>query len=111
MICSIALVIRICFEFYSRAASCKSKKGSCSSMLAINVAFNVIHWLLYWKMREDLRWTKYKAVGADPDTRRVYLRYELFSAMRKLDVQFSLIILVGGVWGGMSGWADFAVAP
>lgn len=41
-----------------------------------------------------MKWTKYKAIGTDPVTRRVYLRYELFSAMRKLDVQFTFIMLV-----------------
>jgi hypothetical protein len=66
-------------------------------MLAINIAFNGIHWYLYCRMAQDLRWTRYKAIGADPTVRRVYQRYELFSAMRKLDVQFSLIILVTGL--------------
>ena len=94
---------------------------------------------------QDLKWRKYKAIGADPGTRHLYLRsvlfmwvlmithtpsrgcvvscclpyeshprqgigactpltfasssrrYELFSALRKLDFQFSIILLITGI--------------
>ncbi len=63
-------------------------------MLIISVTFNAVHWYMYYRMSEDLRWRRYKVLGTNPDTLRLYRRFELFAAMRKLDVQFSVIILV-----------------
>jgi hypothetical protein len=96
MITSGALVFRVGFEFYSRWHRCKKIIGVCGTMVGVNISFNVVYWYMYIRMSQDLRWTKYKAIGADPVTRRVYRRYELFSAMRKLGVQFSLQVLVTG---------------
>lgn len=96
MITSGALVLRVIFEFYSRRQRCRDIKGVCGTMVGVNISFNLVYWYMYVRMSQDLRWTKYKAIGADPVTRRVYRRYEMFSAMRKLGVQFSLQVLVTG---------------
>lgn len=48
-------------------------------------------------MFTDLRWTKYKAIGTDRELRSMYIRFEFFSAVKKLDVQFSLVVLVTGL--------------
>jgi len=57
----------------------------------------VVYWALALLMFTDLRWIKYKAIGTDKRLRAMYLRYELFSAVKKLDVQFSLVVLATGL--------------
>jgi hypothetical protein len=47
-------------------------------------------------MFSDLRWIKYKSVGTDQGLRVLYLRWEFFNAVKKLDLQFSLVLLATG---------------
>lgn len=61
------------------------------------LVFNSMYWVLAFAMYDELAFFKYKAIGADDETLVMYRRYELFSALKKLDVQFSLIILATGV--------------
>ncbi len=98
LVSSLSLLIRVCLEFKSRAKSCHERQGSCVSLLVICVSFNLAHWYMYYRMSEDLRWRRYKIIGTDPHTLRTYKNYELFAVMRKLDVQFSLIMLVRAVF-------------
>jgi hypothetical protein len=97
LVASIAMLARIVVEFTQRSKSCAGNGAVCIVMLVITISFNVVHWVMYSRMVDDLKWKKYKAIGADPKTRHMYLRYELFSALRKLDLQFSVILLVTGV--------------
>ncbi len=91
---SLSLLVRVCLEFKSRSTSCHERLGSCVILLVMNTLFNIVHWYMYYRMSEDLRWRRYKIIGTDPHTLRTYKNYELFAVMRKLDVQFSLIMLV-----------------
>lgn len=59
-------------------------------------AFNIVYWVLASLMFSDLRWIKYKSVGTDQGLRALYLRWEFFNAVKKLDLQFSLILLATG---------------
>jgi len=45
-------------------------------------------------MYPDLVWLKYKAIGADVETRGLYLLYEWFGAIRKADLQFSCSVVL-----------------
>jgi len=53
--------------------------------------------LLVRAMFVDLSWAKYKAIGAEKLTRLMYRRYEVFCAVQKLDLQFSVITLLTGL--------------
>jgi hypothetical protein len=49
-------------------------------------------------MFRDLKWKRYKAVGAEVDTRHMYLRYELFLAVKQVDLQVRLSPADEGAW-------------
>ena len=57
----------------------------------------MVYWALSLLMFTDLRWIKYKALGTDRELRAMYVRFEFFSAVKKLDVQFSLVVLATGL--------------
>lgn len=38
----------------------------------VNIAFTLSHWLFCFKMAPDLKWKKYKAIGANLGTIRQY---------------------------------------
>lgn len=95
------LLIRLCVEYYGRAdtAECRDLRGSitCLAFLCVGAALNVLTIGITFFMLNDLRWKRYKAVGADVDTQIMYRRFELFSAVRKVDLQFSLVTLFTGL--------------
>ena len=126
LITSVSMLLRIVSEFTTQNATSRSRASVYIIFLCITASFNIIHWVMFIKMEQvgrgtsalalcsflrpagrrlcvvcaigqDLKWKKYKAIGADPGTRKLYLRYELFSALRKVDLQFSTILLVTGV--------------
>jgi hypothetical protein len=57
----------------------------------------MIYWVLACIMYNDLRWIKYKSIGTDEMTRSIYSQYETFNAVRKLDIQFSFVVVVTGL--------------
>jgi uncharacterized membrane protein len=46
---------------------------------------------------EDLRWKRYKAVGGEAKVAQLYRKYEIFTACRKVDLQFSINTLFTGL--------------
>jgi hypothetical protein len=97
-VCSLLLLIRLIVEFQSRSGECSLDAQSvCAVFLGIAVVFNFSSSVLCRSMYTDLKWKKYKAIGAEVQTRRMYLRFELFSAVKKLDLQFSLITMYTGL--------------
>jgi len=94
---SILLVARIGVEFGNRADECADGRDAvCGAFLGLALACMAAALALSWGMREDLQWKRYKALGAQVATNEIYRRYELFNALRALDVQFSLLMLVTG---------------
>ena len=94
---SLLLVARIGVEFGNRSDECADGRDAvCGVFLALALACMAAALALSWGMREDLQWKRYKALGAQVATNEIYRRYELFTALRTLDVQFSLLMLVTG---------------
>lgn len=94
---SLLLVARIGVEFGNRADECgEGRDAVCGAFLALALACMTAALVLSWGMREDLQWKRYKALGAQVATNEIYRLYELFTALRALDVQFSLLMLITG---------------
>ena len=94
---SLLLVARIGVEFGNRADECgEGRETVCGAFLALALACMTAALVLSWGMREDLQWKRYKALGAQVATNAIYRTYELFTALRALDVQFSLLMLITG---------------
>jgi len=66
-------------------------------LFATTTLLNVVELGLCVIMVPDLRWTKYKAIGSDNTVRGLYKRYELFSSVRKMDLQFSVLLVISGL--------------
>lgn len=95
---STMLLIRIVMEYVNRSEECSHNHAKvCASFLGISIFFIVVAMGFTTSIFKDLRWKRYKALGAQPLTQRMYRLYELFTAVRKLDIQFSLICLITGL--------------
>ncbi|KAA0162250.1 hypothetical protein FNF31_03292 [Cafeteria roenbergensis] len=99
VVVSIFLVIRDALGAFSSNADCESLslQSECVAFLAVTCAFKRVYWALSLLMFTDLRWIKYKALGTDRELRAMHVRFEFFSAVKKLDVQFSLVVLATGL--------------
>lgn len=94
---SLLLLVRVGVEFANRADECGGGRGAlCGVFFGLALLCILGALGLAWGMREDLRWRRSKALGLNVETNRIYRFYELFSALRKLDIQFSLITLLTG---------------
>jgi hypothetical protein len=92
------MLTRLVIEYVNRSDECRNDAATtCLVFLILALVFNVTAMGFCVSMYHDLRWKKYKAIGAEVLTRQMYLRYELFTAVRKLDMQFSLITLFTGL--------------
>jgi hypothetical protein len=69
----------------------------CLGFLIAEVVVNCATLVLSVSALDDLKWKRYKAVGPEVKVAELYQKYELFSAFRKVDFQFSLIILYTGI--------------
>ena len=98
-VASLLLLVRLAVEYFNRSDECASNNGQtvCAVFLAASIIFVVAAMCFTSFIFRDLQWKRYKAIGAEVSTRRMYMLYELFSAVRKLDLQFSLITLVTGL--------------
>lgn len=112
LVTSLMMLIRVTVEYFSDSAECVDNSHLCLGLFIFAIMFNFVHWAMCCKITIDLQWKRYKVgyaqpqfvlefttvqvVGADPDLRDMYKRYEFFSAVRTVDVQFSLIMLVTG---------------
>jgi len=94
---NVLLLARVGVEFVNReAGECDALPGVCAGFLASEVALIAGSLGLAVGVGRDLAWKRYKAIGADGATRAMYRTYELWSAARKLDIQFSLLTLLTG---------------
>ncbi|CAE7890422.1 unnamed protein product, partial [Symbiodinium sp. KB8] len=75
-------------------------------MFSVSLLLNIVEWALAAAMVDDLRWTKYKAIGSDVKVRSLYRHYELYSAVRKMDLQFSSILVITALVFFSSSTAD-----
>lgn len=89
-------VTRNAFEIVSTSDDCEDAAPLCEVSFGLNCAFVALECGFIYKMYPDLRWRKYKAIGADVETREMFERFEWFEATRKLDVSFSVVILFTG---------------
>lgn len=96
---SMILVTRLSLEYASRTDECVGSTGYavCAAFLSIALFFIIVAAGFTISMYRDLKWKRYKALGASSATHRIYELYERFSAVRKLDFQFSLLTLVTGL--------------
>jgi hypothetical protein len=97
---SLMLVVRLAIAFANsnEAQECSEDgEAVCIGFLVAACVFIAIALGFTLTMYHDLEWKRYKAIGADVATRRMYRLYELFSAVRKLDLQFSAVTLVTGL--------------
>jgi hypothetical protein len=103
---SLILVTRLSLEYANKSDECDGATGYavCAAFLSIALFFIIVAAGFTISMYRDLKWKRYKALGASSATHRIYAMYERFSAVRKLDFQFSLLTLVTGV-------CFFAAAP
>ena len=99
LLASMFLLLRLVLEFATNSEECgvAANRSTCLAFIVLACAFMAAAMAFSVKMYRDLQWTRYKAIGSAVDTRRMYRYFEAFSALRKLDVQFSLIVLVTGV--------------
>ena len=66
------LLIRLVVEFANRGDECEGPAAaSCIAFLVVALGFNVLTILLTVWMLPDLKWTRYKAIGADVATHSV----------------------------------------
>jgi len=93
------LLVRVIIGYATTSGDCGVGEArlTCLGLLVIEVLFNITTFLLSISALDDLKWKRYKAVGPEVKVRAVYLRYELFSAFRKVDLQFSIFTLYTGV--------------
>ena len=105
-VASALLLGRLAAEYVSKNDECAedlsrgpllNPQSICVGFLGFSVFFVCLAMGFTNFIFRDLAWVRYKAIGADVLTRRMYKLYELFSAVRKLDLQFSLITLVTGL--------------
>jgi hypothetical protein len=96
---SLMLIIRLALEFLSKSDNeCTGgNEVLCASFLTVAVFFVAVAMGFTLAIYRDLEWKRYKAIGAEVTTRRMYRLFELFSAVRKLDLQFSMVTLVTGL--------------
>jgi len=95
-VASLLLLSRVAVEFANRDSNECSIPEVCLAFLALAVAFILAAMVFTVSIAKDLEWKRYKAIGAEMGTRKLYRTFELFSAVRKLDMQFSIITLVTG---------------
>ena len=93
------LLLRIIIEYLNQEEECSSGIGAalCLTFMILSIAFNIVTFAITVWMLPDLRWKRYKAIGAEVHTQTMYRRFELFSAVRKVDLQFSIITLFTGI--------------
>ena len=93
------LLSRLASEFAGRTEECDDEAAAraCGIFLGVSIFFVAASMAFFASMYRDLAWKRYKALGAVMATARVYFLYELFAAVRMLDVQFSLITLITSV--------------
>lgn len=95
---SLALIIRLSVEFVNTEEECSgSSKNMCLIFFTVSLGLCIANLILTCWMYTDLTWKRYKAIGADVNTRSVYRNYELFIAVKKLDLQFAFITLFTGI--------------
>lgn len=92
------LAARLIADYASKDDDCAGGSGNlCISFLAVSLCFCAAGVVLCAFMYKDLLWKRYKAIGADTGTRKLYRKWELFIAVKKLDLQFSFITLFTGL--------------
>lgn len=92
------LLVRCIVGYATSSGDCSAAaRSTCLGFLVVEVVINLATFALSVSAIEDLRWKRYKAVGAEVQVRALYRRYELFSAFRKIDVQFSIVTLYTGI--------------
>ena len=93
------LCIRVIIGFAQSSDDCRvgEAHSMCLGFMIVEVCFNIFTTLLSISALDDLKWRRYKAVGPEVKVRAVYMRYELFSVFRKIDLQFSIVTLYTGV--------------
>ena len=120
IVASLLLMARLAAEYFQRSDECATAGAQlvCAGFLGASLVLVFLALGFTVSIYRDLAWKRYKAIGAEVATREMYRLYEIFSAVRKLDVQFSLITLItglvflvggsGGSAGGGSGGAATA---
>ena len=93
------MMIRIILEFVNREEECSNGSGAalCLAFMLIAIVLNIVTFALTVWMLPDLKWKRYKAIGSEVHTQTMYRRFEMFSAVRKVDLQFSIITLFTGI--------------
>ena len=96
---SVVLLARLISEYAGRTDECVGDSASnvCAGFLGVALIFVSAGLVFFFLMYRDLVYKRYKALGSKMYAHKAYLRFELFSAVRKLDFQFSLITLITGV--------------
>jgi hypothetical protein len=77
--------------------SSSQEQYMCYGFMGTSIFLCIFNMVLVVFMYPDLLWKKYKAIGAEVSTRKLYRQYEIFMAVRKLDVQFSIVTLITGL--------------
>lgn len=95
---SLMLLIRLGVEYISNSYECRdANQGICAGFLAVSLFLVTIAMAFTCTMYRDLQWKRYKAIGAEINTLKMYKLFEVFSAVRKLDMQFSSVTLLTGL--------------
>jgi hypothetical protein len=97
---SLLLVIRTVAGIVNAASEeeCSAaNRGICFGFVGAVLVLNGLSMVMCVVMYRDLKWKRYKAIGAARSTRAMYQVYEAFVAVKKLDLQFSVILLVTGL--------------
>ena len=95
---SLLLALRLVIDYANRSDDCSGTGAPvCASFLAVALALLAAGLGLAAAMYPDLRWRRYKAIGADVELRRIFARYEAFIALRSLDLQNAAIVLATGL--------------
>lgn len=87
---SLALLTRLAVEYTYSVDECTGHtQAQCLGFLIAAITICVLCMTLSIVMYKDLRWKRYKSIGAEVATRQMYQQYEFFTAVRKLDLQFA----------------------
>ena len=94
---SMLLAARLVVAYVGGSAECSGGGATiCIAFLVPALALALAGAALTAAMYTDLRWKRYKAIGAEVGTREMYARWEAFVALRSLDFQNALIIVITG---------------
>jgi hypothetical protein len=94
---SVLLLVRLAVEVSDRGDECGSVEPVCYTFLGLQGLCLALALFLSISMASDIKWKRYYFLGTLVSTQRIYRAYELFMAVRLVDLQCSIIMVLTGL--------------